>query len=264
MRISQPPSPQTCAGTVEWIKRTLSDPENEDCDVDDVIREVANAEWQSENELIDFFRILSIELAQTACRTPYEETAELFGRSINYGLSLWSPYYAIWEQAFKTKSSRLQDSIDITEWESDIDSGIEELSLVCLIPLATAYEQPLFETLRNKTIIDPTSNQEEFLGYVAAMLGPGYYDGDLPTEIINIPSTKILCEILEDWCQYRALWNPEVIKDLLASDHANDEVKRLVAQVLQGESNSEPEEWDEHREEYWTTEDLEDVLKMCN
>ena len=257
------PSPQTSQLTIKWIKQVLSDPLYEEVDMDDIMRVVTEKEWLSEAELIDFFKVISIELAQTATKSSGSESASIFERSIFYGLSIYSPYYTLWEKCFLTRSERLRESVSIREWDTEVDGGIEELSLITLIPLATAYELPLFEALRNNVLDSLTEPQEEFLGYVAAMLGPGYYDGEVPPEILNIPSSKILSEILEDWTQYRDLWTSECLTRLLESPYADQEVRRLIAKVLQGDDENDPDGWNEHVEYYWADGEIAEVLSLC-
>ena len=263
MTEQQPPLPQTFQGTFDWLKSILEDPENEDIDFDEIMDSVIVNEWSSDDEFLSFFRFISIELAKTACKSPNEETAELFGRPIYYGLSLGSPYYQLWEKAFLLKSPVLHESISTEDWEVDLDSGIGEIDLICLIPLATAYELPIFEQLRNRSITELDEPREEFFGYLAAMLGVGYYDGTLPVEILNIPSSKICCELLEDWTQYRDLWQPEVLESFLESDTADETAKGLIRKVLSGEDEVDPEAWEEQLEEYWTEEDVERLSSLC-
>lgn len=264
MTEQQPPLPQTFQGTFDWLKSILEDPENEDVDFDSIMSSVVVSEWFSDDEFLSFFRFISIELAKTACKSPNEETAELFGRPIYYGLSLGSPYYELWEKAFLSKSPVLHESIPTEDWEVDLDSGIEEIDLICLIPLATAYELPIFEQLRNCSIAELDEPREEFLGYLVAMLGVGYYDGTLPVEILNIPSSKICSELLEDWTQYRDLWQPESLETFLESDTADETAKGLIRKVLSGEDELDPEAWEEQLEEYWTEEDVEKILALCD
>ena len=259
-------TPLTCESAIMSLRAALIQAEEDDLDTDDVMRGFTNLEWQSDVEFLDFFEQISIEIAQSAARDPDQETAEIFGRPIYYGLSLGSPYFSLWEQAFKTSSPRLTEMINIEEWETDIASEIEELSLIMLIPLAAAYEQPIFESLRNRVVIDPSEAEEEFLGYVAAALAPGYFEGTLPPEILNIPSARVLCEILEDWSQYRDLWTPSIIEDFLSSrDSANyisKEVRGLIARVLKGEDPYNLDEWERHREDYWTDDEVDEILRL--
>lgn len=260
----QPPLPQTFQGTVDWVNSILQDSENEDLDMDSVIDAVLRNDWSTDEEFLKIFKLISIELAKTACKSPNEETAELFGRPIYYGLSLGSPYYQLWEKAFLLKSPSLHESISTADWEVDLDTGIEEIDLICLIPLATAYELPLFEQLRNSSIDSLDEPREEFLGYVAAMLGVGYYDGTLPVEILNIPSSKVCCEILEDWTQYRDLWQPDVLEAFLGSDAADATAKELIRKVLSGEDDIDPDAWEAQLEEYWTDDDRERLLCLIS
>ena len=111
MTEQQPPLPQTFQGTFDWLKSILEDPESEDIDFDDIMDSVVANEWSSDDEFLSFFRFISIELAKTACKSPNEKTAELFGRPIYYGLSLGSPYYQLWEKAFLLKSPVLPPRI---------------------------------------------------------------------------------------------------------------------------------------------------------
>jgi hypothetical protein len=264
MTEQQPPLPQTFQATFDWLKSILEDPENEDVDFDGIMDSVVVNEWSSDDEFLSFFRFISIELAKTACKSPNEETAELFGRPIYYGLSLGSPYYQLWEKAFLSKSPVIHESIPTEDWEVDLDSGIEEIDLICLIPLATAYELPIFEQLRNCSIAELDEPREEFLGYLVSMLGVGYYDGTLPVEILNIPSSKICCELLQDWTQYRDLWQPENLETFLESDTADETAKGLIRKVLSGEDEVDPEAWEEQLEECWTEEDVEKILALCD
>jgi hypothetical protein len=257
------PLPLTAGSTISWIKSVFSDPLYEEIDTDDIMSVVIDKEWLSDDELLKFFRVVSIELAQSASQSSSEETARIFGRPIYYGLSLSSPYYRLWEKSFLTRSEQIYEAVQIGEWTTELDPGIDELRLISLIPLATAYELPLFEQLRNNVLNSLTEPEEEFLGYVAGMLGPGYYDGGLLPEILNIPSSKILCEIMEDWTQYRDLWTPEYIGELLKSRFTDQKVKALVAQVLRGDDCNDPDEWIEYRSSYWTDEEISEALSLC-
>ncbi len=49
----------------------------------------------------------------------------------------------------------------------------------------------------------------------------------------------------------------------LDNKYADGNIKMLVARVLQGDSDYNPEEWKEHREEYWSDEEIEEVLSLC-
>jgi hypothetical protein len=261
-------SPQTCQSTIEWIKKIISDPLHEETNMDDIVSQVVEKPWASENELLEFFKIISIELARTATASSEEETASIFGKSIYYGLSINSPYFRLWELCYRTSSEILQAAISIRDWDTELDKDIGELELISLIPLATAYELPIFESLRNYTLDSLTDSQEEFLGYVAAMLSPGYYDGILPAEILNIPSSKILCEILEYWDQYPDLWTPEHIIGLLSSTYAspyvNQELKDMIKHVLQGNDENDPDRWGEHRAEYWSNVEISEAISLCD
>ena len=253
----------TCDEALEWLKKTLEDPENEDLDPDEAMRATPEINWKSEEEFLEFFKEISIQLARTASKSTNEETVCLFGIPLYGALNLWSPYYMIWEKAFSTKSLRLNEEINIREWASEIDPVIESILLVNLIPLAAAYEHPIFDALRNRTISDLTKSQEEFMGYLVSSLSPGYYEGFLPVEIIYIPSTRILSEIFDDWMMYQDLWTPEIIQEVMELDYADQSIKEKIALVLRGESNSDPEAWEGHVEKYWSSDDIERTLELC-
>lgn len=266
MNPSQPQNPLSCEEAIDSLKAALIRAEEDDVDTDDVMREFTNLQWQSEDEFLDFFEQVSIEIAQSASMQPNQQTAEIFGSPIYYGPYLGSPYYSLWEQAFKTKSPRLQKMINIEEWETEIAPEINELSLIMMIPLATAYELPIFESLRNRVKVDPSEPEEEFLGYMAAALAPGYFDDTLPIEILNIPSARVLCEILEDWLQYRDLWTPSVLRSFLfykdSAKYITGDVLGLIARVLKGEDPYNPDEWESQKEEYWSDEEVQEILDM--
>jgi hypothetical protein len=264
MSVPQPPCPLTSAGACDWLRSVLADPANEECDMDELMDQIVSGEWISQDEILSFLKEVSIQLAQTACKDPNTETAHLFGRPIYYGLSLGSPYYQLWEKGFLTRSPALQEAVSTEDWDVDIDSGITEINLICLIPLATAYELPLFEQLRNRSVSELNEPREEFLGYVAAMLTPGYYEGTLPVEILNVPSSRVASEILEDWTQYRDLWQPDIIESFLETEFADSRSKQLIARVLQGEDDIDSDSWDEHRDEYWEDDQIERVLTLCS
>jgi len=252
---------------ISWLKAALLEAEEQDVDTDEVLVKLTDQEWVSDDEFLDFFTEISLELAQSASREIDQETAAIFGKPIYYGLSLGSPYYTLWEQAYKTKSPRLSEMINIQDWNTSIASEVEELGLIMMIPLAAAYEQPIFEGLRNRSVVDPSEAEEAFFGYVAASLTPGYFDGAIPPEILNVPSARVLCEILEDWSLYRDLWVPSTLSDLLSSAdstrYVTMDVCKLIRRVLKGESPFELAEWDLHRQEYWDDEEVQEVLGLC-
>jgi len=253
----------TCAEALEWLQGTLNDPDNEDLDPDEAMSAILEREWETEAEFLEFFKEISIELAKTASESPDCDTASLFGKELTSALTLWSPYYKLWEKAFETKSPALQEDIDIQEWETDISPAVETIKLINMIPLAMAFEFQITEALRNRTIEDLSPAEEEFLAWFAVSLYPGTYDGQLPVEIVNIPSSKVLAEIFEDWSMYKDIWDPMTIKMALDNKYADGNIKMLVARVLQGDSDYNPEEWEEHREEYWSDEEIEEVLSLC-
>lgn len=253
----------TCAEAIEWLQGTLNDPDNEDLDPDEAMSAILEREWETEAEFLEFFKQISIELAKTASRDPDDESASLYGKPLYYALNLWSPYYDIWEKAFNTKSPLLKEDIDIQDWGTYVATEVGALKAITMIPLATAHELPIFEALRNRAISDLSYSQEEFMGYLASSLMPGYYDGTIPIEIIHIPSSRILGEIFEDWMTYQDLWTPETIREVLESEYADQSVKEKIAKVLRGQSDSDPESWDMQRELEWTDEELEDILQLC-
>lgn len=156
--------------------------------------------------------------------------------------------------------------INIKEWETEMAPEIKELSLIMMIPLATAYELPIFESLRNRVIVDLSEPEEEFLGYMAAALAPDYFDDTLPIEILSIPSARVLCEILEDWLQYRDLWTPSALRSFLfykdSAKYITGDVLGLIARVLKGEDPYNPDEWESQKEEYWSDEEVQEILDM--
>lgn len=258
----------SCEEVINSLKAALIKAEQDDIDfdVDDVMNKYTDLAWQSEDEFLDFFEEISVEIARSASICPNQQTAEIFGCPIYYGLCLGSPYYSLWEQALKTKSSRLAEAINIEEWGTYVAGELKELSLIMMIPLATAYELPVFESLRNRAIVNPSEAEEEFLGYVAAALAPGYFNDTLPAEILFVPSSQILCEILEDWTQYRELWTPSNLEGLLScrssSKYITKDVRDLIARVLKGEDPYNPDEWESQREEYWSDEEVQEILDM--
>ena len=96
------------------------------------------------------------------------------------------------------------------------------------------------------------------------MLGVGYYDGTLPVEILSIPSSNICCELLEDWTQYRDLWRPDILESFLESNIVDSHARELIKKVLSGSDDIDPEGWEEQLEEYWSAEDVERLLALCD
>jgi hypothetical protein len=253
----------TCAEALKWLQGTLNDPDNEDLDPDEAMSAILEREWETKAEFLEFFKQISIELAKTASKNCDDESVCLYGRNLSYSLSMGSPYYKLWEKAFNTKSPLLNSEIDIQEWGTYAAVETEQMKLVNMIPFAAAYSHPIFEALRNQAIEEPSSAEEEFLAWLAVSLQPGFYDGYLPIEIVNIPSSKVLAEIFEDWSMYEGIWNPDALQLALESQYADANIKNLIARVLRGESDYNPEEWEEHREEYWSDEEIEEVLSLC-
>jgi hypothetical protein len=263
IRNELPKQPLRSAETLDWLKEALVKARDEGIDADKVFENLTDKEWFSDDEFLDFFTIVSIEIASSATEEAGGDCAEIFGCTLDEGLTMWSSYYGLWEQAYKTKSPRLHQSIDISGWGTYVAREVNEIRLISLIPLAAAYGSPVLEALRNKTITKISEAEEEFLGYFASCLAPGYWDDEVPPEVFNIPSTKILSEVLEDWTQYSGLWNPSDLDYLFRSDYANKEVKDLVSRVLRGDDVIDPEGWEQHRSEYWSDESISEALKKC-
>ena len=93
------------------------------------------------------------------------------------------------------------------------------------------------------------------------MMAPGFYDREIPREILKIGSPRILAEIFEYRDQYAELWTPENIRDVLSSGYADERVKQFIARVLEDEE-SDPD-WESQREEAWTDEEVAELLEMC-
>jgi hypothetical protein len=253
----------TCAEALKWLEGTLNDPDNEDLDPDEAMRAILERDWETEEEFLEFFKQISIELARTATQSADYSTASLFGVDLPCNLGLDSPYQKLWEKALHTNSQKFKEEVSTARWNTCIDSGIDRIPASCLIPLATAYEESLFEQLRSKSIQSLTSDQEIFLGYVTSMLSSGYFESEIPEALINIPSSKVLAEIFYDWTSHSKLWVPYVIKEVLKSEYADKEVKAQISNHLKGEQVEEEEAWQEHLEYYWSSEDIEEVLSLC-
>ncbi len=259
----------TCAEALEWLEGALHDLDNDNLDPDAAMIAILEKEWKTEDELLEFFKQISIELAMTATQSNYQSTASLFGVDLPYSLGFNSVYQKLWEKAFHTNSQKFKEQISFDKWQNTcIDSGLEWLLVSSLIPLATLYEKPLFEQLRRKSIKSLTPEQEIFLSDLVDSMGSGaYYDGEMmPEELANIPSSKILVEIFCEWRPLQDLWVPDVIRKLLESDYVNNEIKGSISSRLKCEQIDEDllEDWQSHLEEEWTSEDIEQVLTSCN
>lgn len=258
----------TCAGALEWLEGALHDLDNENLDPDRAMSAILEREWKTEDELLEFFKQISIELAMTATQSNYQSTASLFGVYLPYNLGFDSPYQKLWEKAFHSNSQKFNEQISFRWQNTCIDGGIEWLLVSRMIPLATLYEKPLFEQLRRKSIKSLTPEQEIFLSDLVDSMGSGaYYDGEMmPEELVNIPSSKILVEIFCEWRPLQDLWVPDIIRKLLESDYVNNEIKGSISSRLKGEQIDEDllEDWQSHLEEEWTSEDIEQVLTSCN
>lgn len=262
-----PPTPQQCETTIGWIKGLYSSSLYEDelaCSAS-LPEKVNVSEWASNEEFLNFFRAISIEIAKSALQDPGSARIELFDHEGFYELGPDSPYVRLWERAYATSDPSLGDLVDISDWGNEIvHTEVKELALISLIPLAHAYQFDSFwEQISNGWAASGqmASTQEEFLGQMIAMMAPGYYDGDIPTEITKIASSRILAEIFECWDQYRDLWEPDTIRDVLSSEYANEEVKRLIARVIANEESDS--EWESHREDLWSYEEIKEILDLC-
>ena len=259
----------TCAEALEWLEVALHDLDNENLDPDRAMSAILEREWKTEDELLEFFKQISIELAMTATQSNYQSTASLFGVDLPYSLGFDSAYQKLWEKALHTNSQKFKEQISFDKWQNTcIDGGVEWLLVSSLIPLATLYEKPLFEQLRRKSIKSLTPEQEIFLSDLVDSMGSGgYYDGEMmPEELVNIPSSKILVEIFCEWRPLQDLWVPDIIRKLLESDYLNNEIKGSISSRLKCEQIDEDllEDWQSHLEEKWTSEDIEQVLTSCN
>ena len=262
-----PPTPQQCETTIGWIKGLYSSSLYEDelaCSAS-LPEKVNVSEWASNDEFLNFFRAISIEIAKSALQDPGSARIELFDHEGFYELGLDSPYVRLWERAYATSDPSLGDLVDISDWGNEIvHTEVKELALISLIPLAHAYQFDSFwEQISNGWAASGqmASTQEEFLGQMIAMMAPGYYEGDIPKEITKIASSRILAEIFECWDQYRDLWEPDTIRDVLSSEYANEEVKRLIARVIANEESDS--DWESHREDLWSYEEIKEILDLC-
>jgi len=252
----------TCAEALEWLEGALHDLDNENLDPDRAMSVILEREWKTEDELLEFFKQISIELAMTATQSNYQSTASLFGVDLPYSLGFDSAYQKLWEKALHINSQKFEEQISSDNWQNTcIDAG-HEWPILCLIPLATLYEKELFEQLRRKLITSLTPDQEKFLDYVEGLLSS--FTGEFPVELINIPSSIVLAELFNCWYGRSELWVPDVIKKLLESDYVDNKIKASISGHLKCERVEGEEEWQSHLEEEWTSEDIEQVLTSCN
>ncbi len=267
MNLSELPCPQTCDNSINWIQAVHADPDNEEeLNFSSLIPEsVLTSPWASDEEFLSFFRVVSIDLAQSALDDPGSSRIKVFGIEGNGELGLDSAYVQLWERAHSINDPSLQEMIDISDWgDQVVHREVGELPLKALIPLAHAYQFDSFwEQLSNGWASGDrlTATLEEFLGQMIAMMAPGYYDGEIPKEILKIGSPRILAEIFEYRDQYSDLWTPDNIRDVLNSGYADEQVKQFIAHVLEDEA-SDPD-WESHREELWTDKEVAEVLQMC-
>ena len=254
----------TCAEALVWLEGALHNLDNENLDPDRAMSAILEREWKKEDEFLEFFKQISIELAMTATQSDYQSTASLFGVDLPFSLGFDSPYQKLWEKALHINSQKFEEQISSDNWQNTcIDAG-HEWPVLCLIPLATLFEKPLFEQLKLKSIKSLTPDQEKFLDYVEGCSSD--FDGDFPVELINIPSSKILYDLISyTWFNRSELWVPDVIKKLLESDYVDNKIKAWISSQLKCEGEvEEEEEWQSHLEKYWTSEDIEQVLTSCN
>lgn len=267
MNLRELPYPQTCDQTISWLKDIHTNPDNEeDLMFSGVIPEsVLTNHWASDDEFMNFFRAVSIDLVKSALKAPGSAQIEIFGIESNHDLGLDSAYFHLWEKAYSLGHPLLQEIIDISNWGDEIvHREVKELPLVAFIPLAHAYQFDSFwEQLSNGWASGDrlTATLEEFLEQMVVMMAPGFYDREIPREILKIGSPRILAEIFEYRDQYAELWTPENIRDVLSSGYADERVKQFIARVLEDEE-SDPD-WESQREEAWTDEEVAELLEMC-
>jgi hypothetical protein len=267
MNLLELPCPQTCDQTISWVKEIHANPDNqEDLIFSGLIPgSVLSNQWASDEEFISFFRAVSIDLAKSSLEDPGSSRIEVFGVEGYHELGLDSAYVQLWERAFSLNDPSLQETINISEWgDQVIHREVGELPLKALIPLAHAYQFDSFwEQLSNGWASGERLNVllEEFLSYMVAMMSPGYYEGEIPQEILKIGSSRVLAEIFEYRDQYAELWTPTNIRGVLASGYADERVKQFIARVLENE-DSDPD-WESQRQEEWTDEDVQEILVLC-
>lgn len=258
-----PDRPLDCDTALAWLEQTLEEDTDQELEIDALLARATAGDWSSEAEFLQFFKAISIAVAESACQDPETETAALFDRDVSASLYLGSPFFALWQKALATKHPLLQQAIDISGWESDLDPSLEELPLLMLLPLAFTYEQPLFAALRNRVLPELSKDEEEFMIWVVTCLQPGSFDGTYPQEISLVPSARVLVELLEDWRLHEAIWSPEWIGQILQSPYASQEVKDQIALVLKGEDPNDPQAWQEFAAEQWSEVDMAKALHHC-
>jgi hypothetical protein len=267
MNLRELPYPQTCDQTISWLKEIHANPDNEeDLMFSGLIPEsVLTNQWASDDEFMNFFRAVSIDLVKSALEAPGSARIEIFGIESNHDLGLDSTYFHLWEKAYSLGNPLLQEIIDISDWGDEIvHHEVRELPLITFIPLAHAYQFDSFwEQLSNGWASGDrlTATLEEFLEQMVVMMAPGYYDREIPREILKIGSPRVLAEIFEYRDQYAELWTPENIRDVLNSGYADERVKQFIARVLEDEE-SDPD-WESQRGEMWADEEVAELLEMC-
>lgn len=129
--------------------------------------------------------------------------------------------------------------------------------------------------------IDPRNHEEFYYGKGRGLRKESHLQDDSDTEktrrikaiqdqglnpIIRVIASK-LSEHDALLIERTLLWNPSIIEEFLSSkDSANyisKEVKGLIARVLKGDDPYNQDEWEQHREEYWTDDEIEEVLRLC-
>lgn len=257
--------PLTSKAALEWLQSIVGQSGESDdyIEVDEAMGEILECDWSSDEEYLEFFKEISTELARSATLTHEEETACLFSTNQLCVLDLDSPYYRLWERAVRSESLLLKEEISLEEWDTCLDSGITLLPLLALLPLATAYEDGLFKALRQRAIKSLSPEQEQFMCYVVSMLSSGYFEGEIPLEIIYAPSPKVLAEIFYDWTSLAGLWLPHIVKEALASEHADSEVREQIAAHLRYVDVADEDSWREHLDFHWSDADIEEILQLC-
>ncbi len=252
---------------MDWLEGKITESLEEYEPIDEHLEMLVTGNWESEEEFLHFFKAFSIHIAGTACENSGESSATLFSRDISDDLLLSSPYSALWEKAVLTNSSLLNEKIDLCDEEGFTDIFVDEIPLIGLLPLAYAYERALHSQILHGGFgrINPlTDLQERFLGEFADYSGTGYFDGPYAdVEMAAMPSSKILCQMLEDWQSHQQLWKPSLINVILSSEFCDYHVKGNIERVLAGagaSADGSDDEWQDYFGEHWSTEEHGEIL----
>lgn len=270
--------PLTSEGAIHWLKDTLGHPsqdseakeladdiENSDTKEDpmEALKTIMECTWKSDEDFLAFFNFAATELAKAAFGSDDNETPNLFSEELVQELNMSTPFYDLWKKAKELGGPVAYGDIDMTDWNNTIDYDLRVMPLIRTIPMAMAYGTEVLTDLRNNALQEIDEAQEEFLGEFCSFLTAGYNADCCPTEIVNIPSSRILCEIFSDWTMYPDIWTPSTIRRALESPYADEKVKGLIAKVLRGEDGMDPERWEEHVDYCWDEDDLKELLQLC-